>query len=233
MNLTELLKGKRYPGRFIAIGGADEGVLGIYGVTARKDHNQARALEQRGDSVVFVPTNSTLLSQGDTSLTVYCAIRPQGRDTLIANARHIEDANVQDLRTSLSKHTYEPDPSKTARITGAVKWDAQRPNAQMHIIRDVGTGARHNLYKVPLGGKNGSFISTYSGFDTDPAHPFYGVSRPVTMNFENPREAVEAVYESLKPPAGEKDYRVSVAAIGMPAPDVRQIAIINRHSTRG
>ena len=203
MNLVEHLKSQEYPGRFIVVGKSNGKPMAIYGAMGRSDASLARKYVhvQREDSVYAVSTDQAATAKGNPELLTYRAVRTVGNDTLIANARHIEKANPQDLSLSLAGETFEPDTNRTPRITAALFYNrAGKIEAALQIIRSRfdGSTSREERY-VSLEEGEGRYIATYDGMDIRPAPTFFGEPVAIEMNFKNAGDAARQVYDALAP----------------------------------
>ena len=90
--------------------------------------------------------------------------------------------------------------------------------------------AVRSYFEVPLRPGCGKLISTYTGENRDPVPSFQGEPIEVALSQKNPQELAEQVYNGFAP-EGEKDFRISVAAVYVKDTDSsrHRIYIVNRN----
>ena len=225
-----------YPGRLIIMGrdGNGDCVVLIYAITGRSPSSQARKLIFQNGKMLVVPTDEETLRKGDPDLLVYPAISV-GNEVAIGNGKHTESINGRYdgaegcgpiLERALADWSFEPDPPHhTPRIAGI-----HIPGSMTAALGAVRCGrdgnAEREIFEFPLTAGRGKVISTYAGVNTNPLPSFTGGPRDVGMEWSDPREAAEAVYDALGPSAGD-DLRVAVGSVFIGTEEYRQ-HIVNR-----
>jgi IMP cyclohydrolase len=232
--MIELLKEMRYPGRFLVIGKDGESYVALYGATGRSPSSLARRFVQKGDAVFMGGVDDTVKNQGNPELLEYPALRLFENGAVVANGRQIENITglqnreaKKQLSYAMNEEAYEPDEYRTPRITGCFIQTASGMDAAIHITRSASDGIDRSCWNVPLETGKGMYISTYGGDDVKPTPSFSGEPIPVTLNFGNAKRAAQAVFDALKPPRGEMDYRVGCIALYV-AGGKSDIAITNK-----
>ncbi|MEK6859021.1 MAG: IMP cyclohydrolase [Nanoarchaeota archaeon] len=242
----EALAERPYPGRFIVLGENDAGAgVVVYGITGRSPPSQARRLvihgEPRSPRVEVEVTDTEVLRTGKPELLVYPAMISSGtaptREISVSNgaqtatiAEHWGFTALEALQKGHAKWEYEPDiPNFTPRISGRLNLFGDRnKEAFLGIIRR-GTDVlpRRAFYEVPLTAGRGEFISTYDGQDCNPVQPFRGEPLAVAIPGATPEQTARYFYEAFAP-AGEKDFRVSVACMYLSRENNLLVGIVNR-----
>jgi len=221
MTLTEFLKTKRYPGRFIVIGrDAGESVV-IYGATGRSPASLARRFVQKGNEIFMTAADETVAQEGNPELLEYPAVKILEHVIVVANGRQIE--NIKDTTDSdvegfvgdaLSSEMYEPDEYSTPRITGLVQPAGDYlAETVLHIVSSVSGAPDRRVWPLVLEEGEGCYIATYTGEDVKPTPSFQGAPLPVSLDFGSAEAAARGVFEALAPPDGKSDYRVGIVAV--------------------
>jgi IMP cyclohydrolase len=171
----ENLSGNIYPGRGIIVGMDELGqnLVQIYFITGRSSGSRNRIFNSDGERV-FTQAADPEKEVGDTSLTLYSAMREDGTHFVVSNGNQT-DAVITALQCrspltagfveGLARSQYEPDPSHTPRITG-VCVPSGYPMAQLSILRKSAWGDRSDrlLYTYDeLAPGFGFCITTYTG----------------------------------------------------------------------
>ena len=234
----KVLASMRYPGRLIMIGmDPDAHELVVYAVTGRSPSSQARKIAHENSGLWIKPTDEEVLRQGQVDLLIYPAvifhngiIVSNGKQTIAVKEGFSNAYGAAGLLAhTLREWEYEPDqPTYTPRVSGCVLSGGR---AALSIIKRGSRGlAERSFYEVPLEAGRGKMVATYQGENRNPLPAFSGEPRDVVIEGKSTEEVVEAVYEALKPPAGEADFRVAVAAVKAVNLDANQyeIAVINR-----
>jgi IMP cyclohydrolase len=240
IHTSGLLSALEYPGRFIIIGAGRESgeVYVVYAITGRSVSSQARKLVVRDGGIWVQPTDEEALKKGNADLLVYPAVLFHDRGLAVSNGRQTLDirdrleaaGNPQcALAEALDRWDYEPDaPIYTPRISGCVMGD----KAALSLVRrGPGGETLRGVFAVGPAPRAARFVSTYLGPNREPLPCFEGEPLVTSLDARAPEEAAESVYESLRPRAEGKDFRVAVACIAVsPAdPRRREAHIINRH----
>ncbi|MFH1209258.1 MAG: IMP cyclohydrolase [archaeon] len=221
----EVLTDMEYPGRFIILGKSHKSEnVAIYVITGRSLSSQARKLVLNQTSydsgyINLEPTDEDILKKGNPDLLLYNAIMVQKRFICISNGKQTDRildycshnrSAINTLVKALLGFDYEPDPSYTPRISGCMNIDS----AALSIIKRAEDGSSfRNYFEVPLINGRGKMISTYTGVNKDPLSSFIGEPLDVGIEWDNPLDAIIAVYESLEPKKDKDDFRVCVGAV--------------------
>lgn len=235
-----ILRDMVYPGRLIIAGRTpDQGnIVVAYGVTGRSSASQARRLVWEGQGLWVKPQDDIQFREKEHELLVYPAIL-LAKGIAVANGRHAVDIRdgltssrgaVDVLASALSKWDYEPDaPIFTPRIGSCVLPDGR---AAMGIVKQAGLGREmRGYFEIPLDEGRGWMISTYAGENIDPLPSFAGEPVPVKIPVSGAGDIAKVLYEGLRPPMQEKDFRVGVACVvgrNLEAEDY-ETSVINRH----
>lgn len=229
-----------YPGRLIVIGTAAAGPqVVLYAITGRSPSSQARKLVHRDGGIWVQPTDEATLKQGNVDLLVYPAVLIGRAGIAVSNGKQTADVRdrlkpgvdpIAALSEALAGWDFEPDaPIFTPRISGCLT----ESGAALSVLRRGPSGETlRNFFEAGLArAGEGRLVSTYEGPNADPLPVFCGEPRFVDIPGTTPAEAAEAVYESLGPVAGARDFRVAVACVFVPRGDTAQagVHIINRH----
>jgi IMP cyclohydrolase len=211
----------RYPGRGFVLGRATDGEtrLQLYWLTGRSENSRNRILVEE-DGAIRTATADTS-REGDTSLTVYTALRAVGETHIVGNGDQV-DTVAEMLRRggsaqdALRTRSHEPDdPIFTPRITGV-------DSGGILLLSKIST-AGHAFYEPRrlLPGQ-GFGLRTYSG-DGAPVRTFEGDPFEVALDGD-PEELAHAAWEALDP-----DLRVAVV-LKLIAPDgSARHTILNRY----
>jgi len=228
------LSSNQYPGRGIIVGMDETGqnLIQIYFITGRSSGSRNRIFGSEGGRV-FTQAADPAEEVGDTSLTLYNAMREDGTHFVVSNGNQT-DAVITALQCrspltagfieGLAKHQYEPDPSHTPRITG-VCVPSGYPMAQLSILRKSAWGdssdrSLHSYDELAPG--FGFCITTYTG-DGNPLPLWKG--EPLLMPLVNDAVAIASTYWD----ALNKENRVSLAVKSIPREKRASITyIINR-----
>lgn len=232
--MINLLKAMRYPGRFLAVGMDGDGYVLLYGATGRSPSSLARRFVQKGDAVYMGGVDATVEREGNPELLEYPALKVFPNGAVVANGRQIDNVSGVESREArkqlsyaMSEEAYEPDDYYTPRITGLLSFASGTADGAIHIARFATDGIDRSSWTVPLEKNKGLYISTYVGADIKPTPSFSGDPLPVTINFGDAQKAAQAMFDSLKPPKGEMDYRVGCIALYM-KDGYSNIAITNK-----
>lgn len=216
------LSSKRYPGRIIIIGKdlSGKNIIVLYAITGRSPSSRARKIALENDCIWVKPVNQKTLEGGNIELLIYPAVYLSQR-IVVSNGKQTTDIirsldqsqnPVDAFATSLNKWDYEPDPpAYTPRISGCV---FSREHAALSIIKRAadGSSVRH-FFEIPLIAGKGKMITTYSGENKDPLPSYSGEPVDVALSGITAQETAEIVYDALKPPAGQEDFRVGLASV--------------------
>ena len=239
-SLRNYFQGLEYPGRFI-IGGqlkeTDEVFL-VYGITGRSAASQARHLVKKENGIWVEPIDPQLIISGNPELLIYPAMLFSSSRIAVSNGKQTVDIlralernldPVQALAQSLRDWKYEPDePIFTPRISLAF---AGGFCLGMSLIKRGEFGTVHrNYFELPLIPGRGWLIMTYMGLNVDPVPSYMGEPITVEVSEKKAEEIALALYESLSPPNGKKDFRVGLACarISILEGEIQELKIINR-----
>ncbi len=234
------LAGMRYPGRIIIIGldRPAEKLVTVYAITGRSPSSRSRRMEYEGGKARVLPLDTEILKQGDPELLIYPSLHI-APFLAVSNGNHTRDivshlepkkSALKTLTESLESWDYEPDkPNYTPRISGCA---VDKKRACLSIIKKAGNDDSLRChYDFPLIPGKGRLIATYAGPDQNPLPSFSGEPLEAGLFGDSPGEIAEDVYEALRPPAGEPDFRVAVMCVFSEEfdPALSRVAVINRH----
>ncbi len=230
MSGLESLAEMEYPGRIIIIGKSHQNHdVVLYAVTGRSTMSQARRIRMAECMEAFEvkPLAKIVMSNEERELLEYPAIivKTFRSGILVSNGKQTLDlikikhnkklfsqkSAVQVLESALQDWTYEPDkPNYTPRISGCII----PGSAALSIIkRSWDMKPEKQYFEVPLVGGKGKMIATYTGANTDPLPSFHGEPISVDIPWFSAHEAVEELYDTLRPKMGKQDLRVGAAGI--------------------
>ena len=204
------------------MGNTEEKFFQIYGVTARSASSRAKRYiyvpELR--KVVVMPTDATVMAQGDLSLLDYTAAHLFSDGMVLGNGRQTDLVRIQQekgalvsLKESLLDEGYEMDAYRTPRITGCLIRGIEGWSQALHIIRsDEGGKSVRDCFAVEIAQPAARFVSTYAGPNVRPTPSFQGEPFSVIPLQGNADEMARFVYEAFAPMNGADDLRVSVVA---------------------
>lgn len=214
---------KEYPGRLIILGQEKTSgkALAVYAITGRSASSQARMMVMEGNAIWVRPTDRDLLETGNEDLLVYPSLYCLFQGIAISNGKQTEDimtsmdqgeSPAEVLVRALKDWDYEPDPpSFTPRISGCILQDNR---GALSLIKKAPDGSSlRNIYSFSLSPGKGKMIMTYEGSNRDPLPSFVGEPKTVEFEGSTPQEVSEAVYRSLAPKKGRRDFRVAVACV--------------------
>lgn len=235
-----ILSELEYPGRLIGLGTDRTGSAAVivYAVTGRSPASQARKLVSRDNGIWVQPTDEETIRKGNVELLVYPAVLfgpagaavSNGRQTGSVLAALVPGANpAAVLAAALEGWDYEPDaPIFTPRISGCV---SGRKAGLSVVRRGAGGETLRNYFELPFVPGSARLVSTYPGPNRDPLASFSGEPIQTEVATDTPGETAEAVYRNLAPRSADRDFRVAVACVFVPAGRSGEFAhsIINRH----
>lgn len=215
----------------------------LYAITGRSTPSQARKLlrGEKTNTIRTEVTDREQLERGSPALLLYPAIVPVDGFVAVSNGAQtklIYSAIKNDKILSPPKDilesafalpfweydqkddrwiditSYEPDdPNFTPRISGCVI----NGDAALNIIkRGENENPIKEYFAFHLFEGRGKMISTYTGENVPKGVPlpsFKGAPFDVDLPYSKVEEAVDAVYDALKPKPGQLDFRVSVAGV--------------------
>jgi IMP cyclohydrolase len=218
-----------YPGRGIVIGKRHDGWVQVYWIMGRSDDSRNRIFAQGADGLVYTEAVDPSKVK-DPSLIIYNAMAERNAWYFATNGVQTDDlvhavTIGTDPQNGLRRHTYEPDPNHTSRISA---WCERNPETYAHfsIIKKspLSKAADPHLFRCSVEAGFGYGISTYRG-DGTPLPAFQG--EPILLPVEGTTEEIAQTYWG----ALNEDNRVSLAAKFIPhqimAPS--EVHIINKY----
>ena len=235
-----MIGNKEYPGRLILIGQEKTSgkVLAAYAITGRSISSQSRKMVREKDAIWVKPTDKNLLKTKNIDLLIYPSVFFLSHGIAVSNGKQTIDimaclgqsqSPAEILAFALKAWDYEPDePAFTPRISGCV---LSNKMAALSLIRKTPhSSSLRNYYEFSLVPGKGKMIMTYQGENRDPLPSFMGEPQDVEIDGSTPQEVAEAVYASLGPRKGGKDFRVAAACVfGIDMPSLKyDTCIVNK-----
>lgn len=207
MQLANVLRGNRYPGRGVLVAQTGTGLFCGYFLTGRSDASKARTLYERDGALIVAPSGA---SEHDP-LRHYVAARTDGGRLVFGNGEQVSViaermCDGQAPAVALTDLAYEPDPPIfTSRISVVVTHDGiwfgaarrsdrgrEAPTVLILAVRDLQPG-------------DAVLITTYrsDGLDIRTGDPFVEASTAAG----DQDELLAEVWDALDP-----QYRVAAAA---------------------
>lgn len=212
LSVTDLFKGNTYPGRGIIIGMTPDAknACAAYFIMGRSPNSRNRVFAQYGDVLKTEPFDVS--KAGDTSLTIYAAIRSFSNRLIITNGDQT-DTVLEGLRAgksfseSLLTRCFEPDaPHFTPRISGMLTFEDTGFSYEMSILKSAdaaGSVCTRHTFSYPALPGIGHCIHTYVR-DGAPLPSFTGEPRRVMMR-NDPDAFTEELWNAL-----DENNRVSL-----------------------
>ena len=210
-NISDILKGNKYPGRGIIIGTSPDKRYAVcaYFIMGRSENSRNRVFVKHGETLMTEPFEDSKVS--DPSLIIYNAVRKAKNSLIVTNGDQTD--TVYDLtckglsfKEALETREFEPDaPNFTPRISGMLHFE----NGfcyEMSILKSIdesGTDCCRYTYSYPSAKGLGHFIHTYD-CDGDPLPTFTGEPHRVNIK-ASVDEFSDEIWESL-----DKDNRISL-----------------------
>jgi IMP cyclohydrolase len=210
----------RYTGRGFVVGRALDGQrrIHLYWLTGRSANSRNRLLVEEDGAIRTATADPT--TEGDTSLTVYTALRSEGGAHIVGNGDQVDTvagflARGQAAQDALRTRSHEPDePIYTPRITAV---DA----AGILLLSKITTGG-HCFYEPrQLLPGEGFGLRTYSG-DGNPVETFAGDPFEVALDGDA-EELAHAAWDLL-----DAELRVSLVAKEIALDGSVRHTIVNR-----
>ena len=203
MKATDYLKARKYPGRIIGMGMTRTGKrVVIYAIMGRSKGSRNRIFRFDGKTLSVLPFTDE--GTGNTDLTVYEAFTEKDGRFIAANGNHLNTIinDDEDLLSSLSKCTYEPDPPIfTPRIAGIMNNDG---SFTLGIVRKGEEDAEREMFSYPQVTGKIHLIHTYED-DGNPPSPFTGMPPLLDISEEDVEKLSKSIWDSL-----DADNRVSL-----------------------
>ena len=210
-NISDILKGNKYPGRGIIIGTSPDKRYAVcaYFIMGRSENSRNRVFVKHGETLMTEPFDHSKVS--DPSLIIYNAVRKAKNSLIVTNGDQTD--TVYDLtckglsfKEALETREFEPDaPNFTPRISGMLHFE----NGfcyEMSILKSIdesGTDCCRYTYSYPSANGLGHFIHTYD-CDGDPLPTFTGEPHRVNIK-ASVDEFSDEIWESL-----DEDNRISL-----------------------
>ena len=210
-NISDILKGNKYPGRGIIIGTSPDKRYAVcaYFIMGRSENSRNRVFVKHGETLMTEPFDHSKVL--DPSLIIYNAVRKAKNSLIVTNGDQTD--TVYDLtckgisfKEALETREFEPDaPNFTPRISGMLHFE----NGfcyEMSILKSIdesGTDCCRYTYSYPSAKGLGHFIHTYD-CDGDPLPTFTGEPHRVNIK-ASVDEFSDEIWGSL-----DKDNRISL-----------------------
>ena len=181
-DMSQLLKGNRYPGRGIVIGKSDDGkkAVAAYFIMGRSANSRNRVFTEKNAEVFTEPFDVSKVE--DPSLIIYPAIRAYQNMLIVTNGNQTDtvyDGLVagKSFSNALTAREFEPDaPNFTPRISGLLTFADHDFSYEMNILKSAdvsGTACSRFTFSYPALPGIGHFIHTYV-CDGNPIPTFQG-----------------------------------------------------------
>ena len=193
LDLSQLLKNNRYPGRGIVLGlTPDSRKAAIaYWIMGRSANSRNRVFTPKDGGIITEAADPAKLE--DPSLIIYAPVRVLGNKTIVTNGDQTDTIyegmdRQMTFEQSLRSREFEPDaPNYTPRISGIMHIENGSYNYAMSILksndgRPEGCCRYTFAYEKPAAGE-GHFIHTYQR-DGDPLPSFEGEPKRIAVENE-------------------------------------------------
>ena len=186
MEIGQVLKGNRYPGRGIIMGlsTAGKGVV-AYFLMGRSSNSRNRILTWEGDALKTEAYDASAME--DPSLIIYHPLRRVGSALIVTNGDQTDTIASfltagKSFEQALQSRSYEPDePNYTARISGMFEEKSPSSYTLSILKREEDQCKRYFFSYSSLRKGRGPLIHTYQQ-DGNPLPPFEGKPREVVLN---------------------------------------------------
>lgn len=185
MEVEQLLKGNRYPGRGIILGLTEKNeAVCAYFIMGRSNNSRNRVFTLEGETLHAQAYDESLVE--DPSLILYSPIRRFENTLIVSNGDQSDTihAFLKEHKTfseALATRCYEPDePNYTPRISGMCVF-GQTPSYTLSILRKVDGECQRSFFPYtdcPKG--RGHLIHTYEG-DGNPLPSFAGSPKEIRL----------------------------------------------------
>ncbi|AEV30421.1 phosphoribosylglycinamide formyltransferase, formyltetrahydrofolate-dependent [Sphaerochaeta pleomorpha str. Grapes] len=185
MDLKQLLKGNRYPGRGILVGvSEDNQAVVAYFIMGRSENSRNRIFREQADGLKTEAFDPKRVE--DPSLIIYSPVRSVGNFLIVTNGDQSDTiydflSEGKTFEQALQTRCYEPDePNYTPRISAVVKMGKPFGYSLSILKRNNGECERlFYQYDKPEKG-TGHLIHTYES-DGAPLPPFEGPPKKVSL----------------------------------------------------
>jgi len=186
MEIEQLLRDKKYPGRGIIMGLSSEGEAVIaYFLMGRSNNSRNRVLALDGESLKTEAFDASALE--DPSLIIYHPLRMFGSKLIVSNGDQTDTVvsfltEGKSFEEALQSRCYEPDePAYTPRISGMFQMDRPCSYTLSILKREQGQCKREFFpYATPRKGR-AHLIHTYED-EGDPLPSFAGKPKEISLN---------------------------------------------------
>ena len=204
LDLSQLLKNNRYPGRGIVLGLTPDGRKAAiaYWIMGRSANSRNRVFTPKDGGIITEAADPAKLE--DPSLIIYAPVRVQDGVTVVTNGDQTDTvceflARGESFAAALRTREFEPDaPNYTPRISGIVLRRDGKLSYKLSILKSDNAGAAcvrfFYEYDAPAAGE-GRFVSTYA-CDGSPIPSFEGEPRRVAI-LNDPDRFGEMLWDSL------------------------------------
>ena len=189
-SINEALSVNPYPGRGIIMGLSEDGhtAIAAYFIMGRSAGSRNRVFEKTETGIRTRAFDESILP--DPSLYIYTPVLAIDNYLIVTNgdqtdtiATHIQ--NNGSFETALRTRTYEPDPLRTPRVSGIMRFNENGFSYKLSILKCVdesceACGRYFFEYAQPIAGV-GYFLHTYSQ-NEDEVISFQGEPVPVSVS---------------------------------------------------
>ncbi len=189
-DISELLKGNRYPGRGIIIGKSSDGknAVAAYFIMGRSANSRNRIFTEKNGEVFTEPFDASKVE--DPSLIIYAALRQYENNLIVTNGDQTDTIydglkNGLCFGKALESREFEPDkPNFTPRISGMLTFSDNDFSYKMSILKSIdedGSDCARYTFTYPSKSGLGHFIHTYV-CDGNPIPTFQGEPERVAID---------------------------------------------------
>ena len=192
LDIAQLLKNNRYPGRGIVLGLSDDGkkAVAAYFIMGRSENSRNRVFKKRENGDIFTAAFDESKVE-DPSLIIYNAVRRFENKLIVTNGDQTDTiydflAAGKSFEQALETREFEPDfPNFTPRISGLLTFEKEDSFAyKMSLLKsanEAGSACNRFTFAYAPQAGTGHFIHTYQE-DGNPLPSFAGEPEWVALN---------------------------------------------------
>ena len=144
LDIAQLLKNNRYPGRGIVLGLSEDGkkAVAAYFIMGRSENSRNRVFKKRENGDIFTAAFDESKVK-DPSLIIYNAVRRFENKLIVTNGDQTDTvydflAAGKGFEQALDTREFEPDfPNFTPRISGLLTFEKDRFTYKMSILKSA------------------------------------------------------------------------------------------------
>lgn len=190
LDIAQLLKNNRYPGRGIVLGLSEDGkkAVAAYFIMGRSENSRNRVFKKRENGDIFTAAFDESKVK-DPSLIIYNAVRRFENKLIVTNGDQTDTvydflAAGKGFEQALDTREFEPDfPNFTPRISGLLTFEKDRFTYKMSILKsadEAGSACNRFTFAYAPQAGTGHFIHTYQE-DGNPLPSFAGEPEPIAL----------------------------------------------------